>query len=316
MVYIFTATMKEAKPLIKRYSLKKLDRERAFLVYADIDDNKFYKHQSYLRPYPKSIELIVTGVGQFNAAAAAGLLLTDRRLHIRNYVINIGIAAGNSKTEINETYLINKIYSKEQDKYYFPRNYLTTEFKEAGLISGITPVKNFSKINEDETLLFDMEAAGIMDAISHIYSPERILFLKTVSDHGTDELAKSSKEIENVINNFPNERIINFIDFLRKKSEDETGEAEDLDYDNDEADLFTYLEINGEKYRFNYNEELCCSMTMLHELSKLQKFSWQEETYIEKKLSELIEDKRLPKKTKRESLKIIAEIKDYILSSL
>lgn len=316
MVYIFTATMKEAKPLIKRFSLKKKNYDNTFEVYGDFIDYQLTDEASYHRPYLQSIILIITGIGQFNAAAAAGILLTDGRLHITDYVINIGIAAGNSNTEIGKTYLINKIYSPEQDNYFFPRNYFAYDFKEAGLYSGMAPVHDFSQRNANEPLLFDMEAAGIFTAITHRLHPDRIFFLKTVSDHGTDEIAKSSDDIRKVMNSFPDENIINFIELLRDKSQDEIEAAEDLDYDNDDANLHTYLYANGKEVRFNYYEELNCSESMLHELLKLQKFSWQEGINIENKLCEMIKENRLPEKSRAESKKLIEEIKDYLLSSL
>lgn len=309
--------MQEAKPLIKRFSLKRSKFDKVIDVYGDFIEYKYSNRMSPLPRYPQSIMLIITGVGQLNAAAAAGILLKNRGLLIPDYVINIGIAAGNSNTEIGKTYLINKIYSPEQDKYYFPRNYLTQDFKEAALYSGMAPQKNFSQLNEDEPLLFDMEAAGIFNAITHNLRPHRIFFFKTVSDHGTDELAKSSDRFKEVMENFPDEKIINFIEWLRNKSQDEADAAEDMDDgDDDDADVHTYIYMNGEHVRFDYYVEMRLSMAMLHELSKLQKFSWKEDVCIENKLYEMIEEKRLPEKSKAESSKLIEEIKDYILSSL
>ena len=157
MIYIACAIYKEAKPLIEKYNLKR------------IDDGKFQIFRN------DTVTLIITGSGQTNAAIALTYLLAKMRCTQDDFVVNIGICAG--LKEIGKAFFINKITDVATNRSYYPDVFYKHSFEEAEIFSGQTI------LSEGAYILYDMEAAAIYQAAVKFVSTDRISFIKIVSDN-------------------------------------------------------------------------------------------------------------------------------------
>lgn len=157
MIYITCAIYKEAKPLIEKYNLKR------------IDDGKFQIFRN------DTVTLIITGSGQTNAAIALTYLLAKMGCTQDDFVINIGICAG--LKEIEKAFFINKITDVATNRSYYPDVFYKHSFEEAEIFSGQTI------LSEGAYILYDMEAAAIYQAAVKFVSTDRISFIKIVSDN-------------------------------------------------------------------------------------------------------------------------------------
>ena len=91
MIYIFMALYAEAKPLIKKLDLKKI--------------NSRFKFTQYESP---EICLTITGVGSIAASTAVGAVCASRDIGETDILVNIGSCAG-SASSLHGIYLIHKI---------------------------------------------------------------------------------------------------------------------------------------------------------------------------------------------------------------
>ena len=179
MTGIVCAYLKEAKPLIKYFNLKK-------------SNNKFNIYEN------ENISLIISGQGKLNSAVATTYLLSTR--NIQN-IINFGIA-GSSEFKIGEIFLINKINDK-----YFPDILYSHPFSESEIIC-------FDEVvSSGNYKLVDMESEGFFKACVKFLKSHQIHLIKLVSDNlvcfrPSDEFMENLinphlQNIEKFINNLP-----------------------------------------------------------------------------------------------------------------
>ena len=195
MTGIVCSYLKEAKPLIKYFNLKKINDK--FSIYEN-----------------EKISLIISGQGRLNSAIATTYLLSTRKI---TNIINFGIA-GSSFYKIGEIFLINKINDK-----YFPDILVSHPFKESE-ISCFDEV-----VTEGEYKLVDMESVGFFKAAIKFLKSHQIHLIKTVSDNlvcfrPSDEFMDNLinphlKNIEEFINKLPkvNKIDLNIVEELAKK---------------------------------------------------------------------------------------------------
>jgi hypothetical protein len=152
------------------------------------------------------LEIILTGIGKVNAAYAVGRTfpagLTRQDL-ANDVVINIGTCGAK---DMHGLFLVNKITDDATGKDYYPDMIRVSGLPEAPLIT----VDNV-KTDPKPGVLYEMEASAIYQTCSKLISPDRIIFLKMVSDAGdvdgvTEEFVNSMVEshlpkIEELINN-------------------------------------------------------------------------------------------------------------------
>ena len=149
MTGIVCAYLKEAKPLIEYFGLKKINEK--FLIYEN-----------------EKITLIISGQGKLNSAIATTFLLSTRNI---SHIINFGIA-GSSEYKIGEIFLINKINDK-----YFPDILVSHKFKESE-ISCFDEV-----VTGGNYKLVDMESEGFFKAAIKFLKSHQIHLIKVVSDN-------------------------------------------------------------------------------------------------------------------------------------
>jgi hypothetical protein len=125
------------------------------------------------------LKIIQTGIGKVNVAFAVGRIFPEghtRSDHRSDVIINIGTCGAKN---LNGLFLINKITDEATDKDYYPDMLRVSGLKEAHLIT-------VDKVKADPApdTLYDMEASAVYMAGSRILSPDRMVFIKVVSDNG------------------------------------------------------------------------------------------------------------------------------------
>ena len=192
---IVCAYLKEAKPLIKYFDLKKTNER--FAVYEN-----------------NNISVIISGQGKLNSAIATTYILSRRKI---SNIINFGIA-GSSEYKIGDIFLINKINEK-----FFPDILFSHPFKESEIICSNEVVQKGSY------KLVDMESEGFFKAAIKFLKSHQIHLIKIVSDNlvcfrPSDEFMENLinphlKNIEKFISSLNNEKKIDLgiVDELSKK---------------------------------------------------------------------------------------------------
>ena len=128
------------------------------------------------------LEIVLTGIGKVNAAYAVGRTFSaglTRQNLINDVVINIGTCGAK---DLHGLFLVNKITDDATGKEYYPDILRVSGLPEASLIT----VDNV-KTEPEPGVLYDMEASAIYQSCSKLISPDRIIFIKMVSDAGDVE---------------------------------------------------------------------------------------------------------------------------------
>lgn len=186
MIYVVTALYQEAHGLIRELELKKNTAYAPFEVF----DNE-----------SAGIRLVVTGVGEIAAAAAAAAVCARDGADAADFLVNIGCcaaaegAAGGCEpadrdmdsgygaahaAQIGDLYVCHKITEQATGKTFYPDILYRHPWRERELVTGMQPLQRAAAYG----VLYDMEAAAVYQAGIRFFSPDRMLFLKVVSDFG------------------------------------------------------------------------------------------------------------------------------------
>ena len=186
MIYVMMALYQEAHGLIRELELKKNTAYAPFEVF----DNE-----------SAGIRLVVTGVGEIAAAPATAAVCARDGADAAAFLINIGCcAAANAgadsgcepadrdmdsgygaayAAQIGDLYVCHKITEQATGKTFYPDILYRHPWKERELVTGMQPLQRAAA----HGALYDMEAA-VYQAGIRFFSPDRMLFLKVVSDFG------------------------------------------------------------------------------------------------------------------------------------
>ena len=186
MIYVVTALYQEAHGLIRELELKKNTAYAPFEVF----DNE-----------SAGIRLVVTGVGEIASAAAAAAVCARDGADAADFLVNIGCcaaaegAAGGCEpadrdmdsgygaahaAQIGDLYVCHKITEQATGKTFYPDILYRHPWRERELVTGMQPLQRAAAYG----VLYDMEAAAVYQAGIRLFSPDRMLFLKVVSDFG------------------------------------------------------------------------------------------------------------------------------------
>jgi nucleoside phosphorylase len=220
LIYLFTALYPEAKPLIRVFSLKRVQDGLPFDVYENADT---------------SIRLVISGTGMCAAAAATAAVFGRYRAANEDHLINIGTCAGEVGTdEMSGTaYLCHKLTDRNTGHTYYPDMLFHHAFAEAQLITepvvwrgtedsealrqkaesavdgdtaesvsdgDLLSQSRERAANREAVVLHDMEGAAIYQAGSYWLGPHQMSFIKVISDHGTDQRI-TPKTLEQAVEN-------------------------------------------------------------------------------------------------------------------
>ena len=231
MIYIAVALGIEARPLIKKFKLKK---------DSTINRVQVFKNEKII--------LIVTGVGILKSAIALTYILSKVKIDSDDIFINIGICgAKNKEYKIGDIVLCNKIINSESKRAYYPDMIFDHRFKEGSLESFNRVINSESGVTGD---LVDMEGAGLIEASSYFFETYQVNIIKIVSDYLDGDI--DPKSVENLIE----KALVEIEIWLERRSEFHLEkELEFLDEERREVDS---LIVKG---RF--------SVTMVNELESL-----------------------------------------------
>ena len=186
MIYVVTALYQEAHGLIRELELKKNTAYAPFEVF----DNE-----------SAGIRLVVTGVGEIASAAAAAAVCARDGADAADFLVNIGCCAAAEgadsgcepadrdmdsgygaahAAQIGDLYVGHKITEQATGKTFYPDILYRHPWKERELVTGMQPLQRAAA----HGALYDMEAAAVYQAGIRFFSPDRMLFLKVVSDFG------------------------------------------------------------------------------------------------------------------------------------
>ena len=172
MLNLVIALPAEARPIIARRRLKRLDGHAAFPVYAG-----------------DRVRLAVSGCGKTSAAAAAaylGAILPDTRT---SAWLNVGVA-GHGSSSRGAALLAHKVIDRAGGRSYHP----AITFPFPGSTTAVVTVDQ-AETEYPEPCAYDMEASGFCQSALRFASAELVHCLKIVSDTPDDPLDRVSADM-------------------------------------------------------------------------------------------------------------------------
>ena len=274
MIYIFSAFYAEAKNIIDHYVLKK--EKSPETVRFDVFAND-------------SIRLVITGVGEINAAAAVSNIGGAYGISPDDEILNVGCGAGfGNETCLGRIFLGNKLTEQMTGRTFYPDMLMKTNLMECEIVT-VSRVLNEGR----DSVVYDMEAAAVYQAAAFFVGPHRMHFIKLVSDAG--ERIDQSKITE--LFALQEEKICGYIDMLlsvggNKASIDDTKSAWNID---------------------GLISDMRCSKVMGDQLAQLIKYCRLSGIDYKAVLDEYYTNGMLPCESKREGKKCLFELKQRLL---
>lgn len=224
MIYVVTALYQEAHGFIRELELKKNTAYAPFEVF----DNE-----------NAGIRLVVTGVGEIAAAAVVAAVCAQDGADAADFLINIGCcAAANAgadsgcetvdsgmdsgygaahAAQIGDLYVCHKITEQATGKTFYPDILYRHPWKERELVTGMQPLQRAAA----HGALYDMEAAAVYQAGIRFFSPDRMLFLKVVSDFGIAGQERMTAEAFTGLLEQHVKEVVAFLTNLREAADEE-----------------------------------------------------------------------------------------------
>lgn len=286
MITIYCALYQEAQSFIERYQLKKENGQRNFPVFINED---------------AGVRLVISGVGMA-AAVAVAEISTVYPPGKEDFLFNFGTCAGGEAFPVGQIYLCNKLTEKASGRTFYPDILYQHPFPETELVSVSKVVGNVEK----EDGLFDMEAAFFYQAGSYYYNPDRMIFVKVVSDHGIqrNEMDREGLQIRmRELMEQTREPLFSYLETLRKISglQEKTGEMQ------------RRIRQEAQKEAARLGKLLYASVTMRMELEQLLYYWKLTGTGYQTLIEEYSGMGMLPVKDKREGKKILEQLKAKLL---
>ena len=151
----------EAIPIIEYLKMSRTNQNSPFEIYKDSTEKNW---------------LVVSGIGQVNAAAAAINLHYLSGSSKWAVWVNLGIAGGHIGA-YGSFFLVDNVTQAGTNLTFYLTHAKGIREKRAGLLT-------VDKVNSqyDDNLLFDMEGGGFVQAVTKLVSKELIVVLKIISD--------------------------------------------------------------------------------------------------------------------------------------
>lgn len=274
MIYIFSAFYAEAKNIIDHYGLKK--EKSPEMVRFDVFANE-------------SIRLVITGVGEINAAAAVSNIGGAYGISPDDEILNVGCGAGfSSDICMGSIFLGNKLTEQMTGRTFYPDMLMKANFRECEIVT-VARV-----LNEGcDSVVYDMEAAAVYQAAAFFVGPHRMHFIKLVSDAG--ERIDQSKITE--LFALQEDKICGYIDRLLSACADKAP-------------------MDDTQSSWNMDRLICdmrCSKVMGDQLAQLIKYCRLSGIAYKAVLDEYYTNGLLPCESKREGKKCLFELKQRLL---
>ena len=282
MIYIFSAFYAEAKNIIDHYGLKK--EKSPETVRFDVFAND-------------SIRLVITGVGEINAAAAVSNIGGAYGISPDDEILNVGCGAGfGNETCLGSIFLGNKLTEQMTGRTFYPDMLMKTNLMECEIVT-VTRVLN----EGSDSVVYDMEAAAVYQAAALFMGPHHMHFIKLVSDAG--ERIDQSKITE--LFALQEEKICGYIDMLLSVCADKASIDENAKGENIAAESAWNID--------RLISDMRCSKVMGDQLAQLIKYCRLSGIDYKAVLDEYYTKGMLPCESKREGKKCLFELKQRLL---
>ncbi|MFL2802753.1 MAG: hypothetical protein ACJ0DD_08405 [Paracoccaceae bacterium] len=170
------ALASEAKTLIEELKMFPLQGDTLFPVYKNKSEDEW---------------LVITGVGQLNAASGVSYLYSLCPYARTSFWINFGIAgAGKNAGNIGEIFIVNELRNDSHGKVYYPFILPNLRIKSVMLKTYNKPQNNYQN-----SFLFDMEGWIFYNIVQRKITRELITVIKIISDNTTETTSSINKEI-------------------------------------------------------------------------------------------------------------------------
>lgn len=290
MIYIITALYIEAEPFIKHFNLKKNFSFRLGQFF----EPHTVKNSYNCKDTPCSI--LITGTGEIHAAAAVSALFSSVVLNSNDILINCGVAGG--PDSLSGTYLISKITEESTGREFYPDLYYSVPFEEQ-TITTVSSVSHSIRKN-----LTDMESAAIFQVCLNFFSPERMIFLKKISDHGENV---SKMKLINTISEMFSE-ILPLIISLSELTLENTQCKKVQSSLIDNSSINNNISFSSDKIC----TDMLASETMSHEIEQIITYLKAANISIDEFFIPYYQDFRLPVKTRREGKEVLKSFYDKL----
>lgn len=289
MIYIFSAFYAEAKNIIEHYGLKK--EKSPETVRFDVFAND-------------SIRLVITGIGEINAAAAVSNIGGAYGISPDDEILNVGCGAGfSNETCLGSIFLGYKLTEQMTGRTFYPDMLMKTNLRECEIV---TVTRVFSE--GCDSVVYDMEAAAVYQAAAFFVGPHHMHFIKLVSDAG--ERIDQSKITE--LFALQEEKICGYIDMFlsvggNKASIDDKTKGKNIADSNATDDTKSAWNID------RLISDMRCSKVMGDQLAQLIKYCRLSGIDYKAVLDEYYTKGMLPCESKREGKKCLFELKQRLL---
>lgn len=313
MVTVYAALYPEAAFLIEEYALKKTETIGKIQIFSN-----------------QQLRVVITGVGSIAAATAVGVVCGKYPVGRQDVLLNLGSCAAVHPGAVGEWFRIHKITELATGRTFYPDLLKKHPFMEAEILtgskvcskkdleelyrngkaqiqndSGVCSKKDLEELYQNHTspwLLYDMEAAAIYQAGSYFYAPDRMIFLKMVSDCGVEEIFSGAQLKERMADR------AGHVKEFQKESWTVKGFLQQLLESSGENEV-SKMATAGEKLV----TDLCCSVTMKEALQQLLKYCELAGRDWQSVIQGYYQNGLLPCDSKREGKRIYEEIRRRLL---
>ena len=160
-VHMVMALRAEAQPFIERWRLERVDT-----------------HGPFRRFRGPQVELILSGVGKLNAAAACGYLASATGPHPHRAWVNLGIA-GHPTLDLGSIRCADLVVDRASDARWIPKMLVTPPCP----MAPVHTVDSVDRTYIDEDAVVDMEACGFFTACQRFVAPGLVQVIKVISDN-------------------------------------------------------------------------------------------------------------------------------------
>ncbi|EPR12704.1 nucleoside phosphorylase [Ruminiclostridium papyrosolvens] len=166
MIFIVTALMLEAAPIIDYFKLKKDMSIHPYSVYKGSD-----------------IAVIVSGVGKLKSAMASVYLYNVYGTGKNDILINIGFCGTNSQSfDAGSLLVVNKVTDTDTGRDYYPDVFFGDGIPQIP-VQCYPKVVKATDLTEQKEIFCDMESVGIMEASKKFFFAHNVRVLKIISDY-------------------------------------------------------------------------------------------------------------------------------------
>ena len=171
MITFVVALKSEARAIIEHFGLSTLLARHPYRIVGN-----------------DRLRLVISGIGKAASAAAASFCAGQFQDSIAGAWINVGIA-GHREHSIGTSLLAHKIIDAASTRCWHPPILFDTPCETTDVATFDTP-----NLDYPERTACDMEAAGFIEAVSRLSSPELIHVIKVVSDTISSNIEDITRE--------------------------------------------------------------------------------------------------------------------------